>query len=322
MLQTRPDRTRCRSLRPGSAARTAAAGATAPPGARPQTADPASRLRCARWRRAGVSAWPCAPRGRFFARWEPSLAPTQLCLRASPNHLRLPPLPADAPRRPSQHSDAACASVQHGPCCDSPRRQSPARGSLLHISPSILAPMLGFDVYVLATHAFSHTRRPGHSRQRPRRAVPGRGVRCRAAPAAALVHPRATRRRARQPARRPRTGLLRAARPLGRDSMRGLAEGLGLDPRARGRSSARRGDAGGDRGRLRLLPRQRHLIAQLLVLRNRPARGRGGRPARADRPPAQGARRRGAARAPTAPAHAAASPHDRRDHGRERQGAR
>ncbi len=39
---------------------------------------------------------------------------------------------------------------------------------------------------------------------------------------------------------------------------------------------------------MRLLPRQHHLIAQLFVLRNRPARGWRGRSARADRPPAQG----------------------------------
>ena len=82
------------------------------------------------------------------------------------------------------------------------------------------------------------------------------------------------------------------------------------------------GRAGRGRRRLRLLPRQRERLAELLLRRQRPAGRRRGRSAGADRPPAQDARRRGAAGAPAAPGATAAAAHDRRGHGRGRQGPR
>jgi hypothetical protein len=91
----------------------------------------------------------------------------------------------------------------------------------------------------------------------------------------------------------------------------------------RPRRRRRRGHAGGGGRRLRLLPRQRHLLAGLLLRgASTCAIGGRGRPARADRASAQAARRRGSARAAEAADPPAAAAHDRRDHRRGRQGAR
>ena len=96
---------------------------------------------------------------------------------------------------------------------------------------------------------------------------------------------------------------------------------VGVDVRARRRRPRRR-DAGRARGRLRLLRGQRHLLAGILLRRQRPARCRRGRPARPHRPPAQAARPGGAAGDPAGAGARAAAAHDRRDHRRGRQGPR
>ena len=158
-------------------------------------------------------------------------------------------------------------------------------------SPSIVAPMLGSMSTLPPTAPTARPRDPDSPLAGP---VPGRRVRGRAAREAALVRARAAGRRAREPAPVAGARVLRAARRVRRDPVRGVAGRLGA-MLARAGGARRGGHAGRRRRRLRLLPRERHLLARLLLRGQRPAGGGRGRPARADRPAAQAARRRGPA---------------------------
>ena len=274
-LRRAPSRRPWRSRRRGSTAPRAATGAMARAGARPR---PSARRRaraaprsaaCARARRAcGRCAVACS-------RGATARAPRGAARRS----LAAAPAPGPA-------ASGACGSGLGGGVALGHGVRCPDRGSRRRIAVDRSA----YAAFGCPRFPPLHrARRRGHPGQRAAGPVSGRRVRRRAAPAAALVHARAAHGRARQPARRTRARVLRAARRRRRDlrARRGAADWEAMVG-ARGRR-ARRGDAGGGGGRMRLLPRQRDLLAGLLLCGVGPARRGRGRSARAHRSPAQAA---------------------------------
>ena len=156
-----PDRSRCRSRQPGSAAPRAAAGATAPEDARRRTVGSrqAPALRPAGAPRARPLSRCAASGERSFARRFSSLrGRRRLSCRSA--YRPSPRLPSRLHRAPLARASAtAPVAIRHGV-----RSQAGVRCAT---SPSMLAPILDFYVHANSARRSSHTRRPG---------IPGSGL--------------------------------------------------------------------------------------------------------------------------------------------------